>query len=179
MVTTTLDVNAITSATGWTGATVANLSTSNDVRATDGVAGELILAQLDNSPANFSSQNSITLHIEARRQGTINRDKTILVELLDSGGTTLESFTTAVLGAGDVTYNSSAFSRTDSAATIDGYQIRATVQEGGGMPDTATVEIDRIWTTLDYNASFDTSITAARQSGQRDPIFLPTNVIGY
>jgi len=151
MATLDLEVSSILSSTGWTGATVANLSSDNDARATDGTVGELITAELDNSPGDFGSLNTVTLHVSARRQGTINRDKTILVELTNSVGTPLESFTTSVLGATDAQYDSSAFTRTDNASTIDGYRLRCTVQEGGGMPDTATVEIDHMWVTLDYN----------------------------
>lgn len=159
MATATLDVSSVISATGWSGATVANLSTSNDVRATDGTAGELIHAELGDAPGDFTSLNTVTLHVEARRVGTVNRDKTVLVELLNSSDTVLESFTTGVLGASDATYNSSAFSRSDSLATVNGYRLRATVQEGGGMPDSATVEIDRMWVTLDYAAGVNPSVS--------------------
>lgn len=151
MATSNLHPSSVDSATGWTGATVANLDTSDDSRATDGTATELIQGQLDNAPGDFGSMNTIQLTVEARRQGTVNRDKTILVELLNSVGTVLESFTTSVLTASDALYSSSAFSRSDSLATIDGYQYRCTVQEGGGMPDSATVEIDLIEFILDYN----------------------------
>lgn len=153
MPTTSLVPTSIISATGWTGATVANLSSSDDTRATDGVAGELISCEITNSPGDFGSQNSIQLHIEARTQGTVQRPKTLLVELLDSGDNVLQSFTTDTLTGTDSTHNSTAFTRTDSSTVIDGYRIRCTVQEGGGMPDTATVEIDRVWATLDYNVA--------------------------
>lgn len=151
MATTDLVPTSVDSATGWTGATVANLSSSNDVRATDGVAGESIDGQLTDSPGDFGSMNTIQLRVEARVVGTVQRQKTILVELLDSGDTVLTSFTTGNLTSSDVEYSGSATSRSDSAAVIDGYQYRVTVQEGGGMPDTATVEIDYIRFTLDYN----------------------------
>jgi hypothetical protein len=147
------DVTSIIAATGWTGATVANLSTSNDARATDGVAGELISAELDDSPGDFGSLNSVTLHVEARFVGTVTRAKSVLVELLDSGDNILESFNTGTITASDVAYDSTAFSRSDAASVIDGYRLRCTVQEAGGMADSATVEIDRMWITLDYDVA--------------------------
>lgn len=165
MATTELEVTGVLSSTGWTGATVANLSTDNDVRATDGVAGEVISTDITDAPGDFTGQNSVTLHVSGRRQGTVVRDKTILVELLNSSDTVLESFTTAVLGASDAQYDSSALTRSDSQATIDGYRLRCTVQEGGGMPDSATVEIDHMWVTLEYSTAsvFEEAITLAVQ----------------
>ena len=163
MATIDRDVTSIIAATGWTGATVANLSTSNDVRATDGTAAEFISAELDNSPADFGSLNSVTLKVEARTVGTVSRAKTVLVELLDSANNILQSFTTATLGGADSTEVSSAFSRSDAASVIDGYRLRCTVQEGGGMADTATVEIDRMWITLDYNVA--ANVTASPGTG--------------
>ena len=99
--------------------------------------------------------NSVVLHVEARILGTATRAKSLLVELLNSGGTVLETFTTASLTGTDAVYSSASLSTTvpgDNGAAVDGYQLRITVQEGGGMTDTATVEIDRMWVTIDYTA---------------------------
>lgn len=153
MATQDLNPSSIIAATGWVGATVANLGASDDVRATGGTAGELIHAELGDAPGNFDSQNSISLNVEALVVGTVSRAKSILVELLNSADTVLQSFTTSSLTASDAVYSSSAFTRADALATINGYRIRATVQESGGMSDSATVEIDRLWATLDYAAS--------------------------
>jgi hypothetical protein len=156
MATQTLDVSSIISSTGWTGATVGSLSASDDSRATGGTADELISAELDDSPGDFDSQNSIQLHVEARTQGSVSRAKQLTIELLDSGDNVLQSFSTGNLTGSDDAYSSSAFSRADSQAVIDGYRIRATVTESGGMADSATVEIDRLWTTLDYDIAVET-----------------------
>ena len=154
MATTELEVTSVIAATGWTGATVANLDTSDDNRATNGEAGEFINTEIDNSPGDFGSQNSVTLHVEARHQGTISRTQQVLLELRDSGDLVLETFDTGDITASDVVYNSSAFSRADNAAAIDGYRLRATITEGGGMPSDETVEIDHMWATLDYNVGW-------------------------
>jgi hypothetical protein len=148
-----LNVSSIIAATGWTGATVANLTTSNDVRATNGTAAEFISAELDDAPGDFGSQNTIQLHVEARVVGTVTRAKSILFELRNSSETVLQTFTTSSLTASDVVYSSTAFSRSDALSVINAYRLRATVLEGGGMADTATVEIDRMWAVLDYNAA--------------------------
>lgn len=153
MPTQDLNVSAILSATGWTGATVANLSASDDVRATGGTAGELISADIDDAPGDFGSENTIQLHVEARTQGTVSRAKSLTVELRNASDTILETFTTATIGSTDATFSSSAFSRADDLTTINGYRLRATVLEGGGMADSATVEIDRLWAVLDYDVA--------------------------
>lgn len=151
MATATLNVTSVISATGWTGASVANLSASDDARATDGVAGEFIYCEVDNAPADFDTLNSVTLHVEARTQGSINRAKQITMGLYDSGDTLLNEESTGDLTATDANYASTAFSRSDSKTTVDGWRLRMDVTEGGGMPDSATVEIDRMWITIDYN----------------------------
>ena len=72
----TLHPSSILAATGWTGATVANLSTSNDVRATGGTAGELIHAELDDVPGDWNAVNGdVLLKVEARTVGTVSRAK--------------------------------------------------------------------------------------------------------
>lgn len=152
MATIELTASSIIAATGWTGATTTNLRLSDDTRATDGDPGELIHAELTDSTVDFDAQNSVILRVEARVVGTVSRDKQLTVELLDSGDNLLESFTTDILTASDVLYSSSTFTRSDSAAVIDGYRIRATVIEGNGMPDSAKVEIDQLRVTLDYNS---------------------------
>lgn len=153
MPTTELVPTSIIAASGWAGATVANLSTSNDVRATDGVAGEFINSEMTDSPGDFFSQNLVFLNVEARVVGTVNRLKQILVELLDGVDAVLESFTTPDLTGSDVTSGSTGFLRSDGVVQIDAYRLRCTVQEGSGMPDSATVEIDKMWVVLDYDVA--------------------------
>jgi len=151
MSTAELEVTSVIVATGWTGATVANLDTSDDSRATNGEAGESINCEIDDVPGDFGSMNDVTLHAEARNQGTISREQRITVELLDSGDLTLETFGPTAITATDVVYNSSAFTRSDNAAAINGWRLRVTITEGGGMAVDETVEIDHMWVTLDYN----------------------------
>lgn len=155
MATVNLQVTAIESQTGWDTISVANLSTSNDVRATNGVAGDVFVVTLDDVPGDFGSQNSITISIEARHLGLfVNREKQIQFDLLDSANNVLQSTSTGnITGETDVVYTSAVLERTDSAAVINGYKIRATVTEGGGMPDDATIEVDHVYATLDYNAA--------------------------
>ena len=160
MATTDLDVTSIVSSTGWTGATVANLSTSNDVRATDGDAGEIIEAQLADVPVDFSTMNTVTLKIEGRVTTTGGRPRQFQLDLLDSASNVLQTFTTGNLTTSDVIYTSSAFSRSDSQTVINGWKIRVTVTEGGGMPSTEKNQIDRVWVTLDYNVAQQFVITA-------------------
>jgi hypothetical protein len=148
-----LDVTDIIAATGWTGATVSNLTTSNDVRATDGTAGEVIKANVTDVPADFSSLNSVILRAEARVVGTVSRPKSLKLELRDSATFLLQQFTTGTLTSSDATYTSDTYTRSDSATVINGWQFWLEVAEGGGMADTATVEIDRMWLEIDYTAS--------------------------
>jgi hypothetical protein len=151
-----LDVSSIVSATGWTGATVANLSTSNDVRATGGTAAELIEAELSNTPSDFwvvsSGGNTVIAWVEARTVGTVTRAKSILLEILDSSGVVQASGSTSTLNAFDADHTVliatlGGFTKSQ----VDGWRLRATVQEAGGMADSATVEIDRLWVEITYD----------------------------
>ena len=158
MASTDLDVTSVIVATGWTGATVGNLDTSDDNRATDGLKDEYIHCEMDNVPGDFGSMNTVTLHVEGSRPAAGDRTMSFTVGLYDSGDLLLESFTTADLGLSDVTYDSSAFSRADSSGTIDGWRLRVTVNEGGGMPGgDDTSRVDRMWATLDYNVAGGTT----------------------
>ncbi len=153
MATAELEVTGVIAASGWTGATVANLDTSNDARATNGEASEFISCEIDDVPGDFGSMNDATLHVEARNQGTISRVQSVTLELRNSSETILETFGPTAVTSSDVVYNSSAFSRSDSSAVINGWRLRATITEGGGMAEDETVEIDHMWVTLDYNLS--------------------------
>lgn len=151
-----LEVSGVVSATGWTGATQANLSSSNDARATDGDPAEVIKADIDNAPGDYDTGNHVNLHVEWRLNGTANRAKNLLMELRSSDGLTLHaSYTTPSV-------TSQATDRTDvsgnltlnlSVADLNSAQLWATVQEGGGMPDSAKVEIDHMKVILDYNVA--------------------------
>lgn len=154
MASTDLDVTGVLASTGWAGASVANLSGQNDVRATGGQKNEVIRCDVTDVPGDFGSMNTVTLHVEGRRGGTGNRTLSFTVDLLDSAQVVLETFTTPNLGTSDVPYDSAAFTRSDAQAVIDGYQLRVTVNEGGGMPGgDDTSEIDRMWVTLDYTVA--------------------------
>lgn len=154
MASATLDVTSIVSATGWTGATVANLSTSDDTRATDGNPAEVITAEITDAPGDYGSGNFVVLNAEWRVSGTATRPKNLLLELTDSTGVTVHAtFTTPSLSAlaADATHSSGNLTLNLSAANLNSSRLRVTVQEGGGMADTVTAEIDRVWVTLDYN----------------------------
>ena len=148
-----LNPSSIISATGWTGASVANLSASDDVRATDGRPGEVISAELDDAPGEFDSLNTVRLRFEARAVGTVSRDKGVIFELLDGSDNVLQTFNLGniINLDSDTPYTSVAFPRSDALAVVNAYRARLTVTEGPGMADSATVEIDRIWVEIDYN----------------------------
>lgn len=154
MANTTLLVDTVDSATGWTNATVAALtSTQGTDYASDGTAGEFIEGQLTNTPADFGDLVT-SGHYEsviARRVGATSRDKFVTFEILDSADNVLVTGTTLAL--------STLFSQTQRSFTnnnytksdIDGWKYRLTVTEGGGMPDSATVDIDYYLVFLQYN----------------------------
>lgn len=146
-----LDLSSIIAATGWTGATTANLTTSNDVRATGGTAGELISAELGNVPADYNSLNTVTLKVEARTLGTVSRAKSITLELRDATDTILETFSTPSITGTDAVYSSTALVRAATLTEANAWRLRATVTEGSGMADSASVEIDRMWVEIDYS----------------------------
>jgi hypothetical protein len=158
-----LEVSGVLASTTFTGVTQANLSSSDDNKATGGLVGDIIRCDLDNVPGDFDTMNNVTLHVEARK--TVedgNRTQAMTVDLLDSDGTTvLETFDTANFGTTDVVYNSTAFTRTDNSTTINGWQLRITVIEGGGMPFTGVNEVDHMWVTLDYSPAAQTLTSTA------------------
>ncbi len=156
MATAELEVTSVIASTGWlpSPVTPSEINTSNDTRATNGEASEFINCEIDDVPGDFGSMNDVTLHVEARNQGTISREQSVTVELRDSGDVTiLQTFGPTAVTSSDVVYNSSAFSRSDSSAVINGWRLRVIITEGGGMAEDETVEIDHMWVTLDYNVS--------------------------
>lgn len=162
MATSELVVTSVIEAVGsWTGATVANLEASDDLRATGGAKNDTIKAEITNAPGDFGSQNSVILKVEARASGTTSRDRQVQVDLLNSADTVLETLTSDVLTTTDTTSTSATFTRSDSQATIDGYRLLLTVIEGGGMGDTESVEVDFASVMLDYNISSLTADLAA------------------
>ncbi|MEE8262726.1 MAG: hypothetical protein V3R83_09720 [Gammaproteobacteria bacterium] len=140
-------------ASGWTGATVANLEAADALRATDGDVAEFITALVTNAPGDFGSLNTVQLVVVARRNGTPPREKQVLMELLDGSDNILESFTTGNLGSIDGQSQSSAFSRSDNEFVVNGYKARCTIQEGGGMPGGVTAEINHFRIVIDYDVA--------------------------
>lgn len=154
MATSLLVVTDVVAASGWTGATAGNLNSSNDARATGGDPVETIEANITNAPADYDSGNTVTLKAEWRLNGTANRPKNLLVELRSSDLATLHAtFTTpgVTSQSTDRTDTSSALTLNLSKTDLDNAKLLVTVQEGGGMPDSATVEIDYLEVSLDYN----------------------------
>lgn len=160
MANTDLNYTSTVSATGWTNP--GNVASSNDTRATDGTPAEAITIEIDNAPGDYNNTNTgntVTLRVEARTQGSVSRPKQITFDLLDSSnnavldsGSSAITFSTGNLTATDATYTSSAFTLANNytSSNVDGWRLRATVTEGGGMADTATVEIDLMNLTLSY-----------------------------
>lgn len=162
MATTSLEWTSTTVNNGFTDPD--NVATADDSRATAGVAADDLRIALDNSPGDYSDTNSgntVTLTVQARTQGTINRQKQLVLTLTDSSGTAIQdsgasniTFTTSDLTGSDADYTSSAFTLADNytGTNVDGWELAAAVTEGGGMPDSATVEIDYLAVSvLDYD----------------------------
>lgn len=152
MATIDLDVTSVIAAAGWTAATVGNLDKQDDVRATDGQKNEFISCEVDDVPGDFSSMNSVVLHVEGKRTAAGDRTMAFQAELRNSIETVLETFLPANLGTSDVQYDSTSRTRSDSSTVINGWRYRIIVLEGGGMPGgNDQCEVDRMWLTLDYN----------------------------
>jgi len=157
-----LTYSSVVSNTGWV--SVANVDTSNDVRATSGDKGDTFVLALTNAPTDYADTNSgntLTLKIEARVTGAISRTRNLLVELVDaanvagtdSGGSAIQFTTALITSTTDADFVSSTFTLPDnfSAARVDGLRLRLTSLEGGGMADSSTIEIDFLRATLDYD----------------------------
>lgn len=150
-------LTSIVSATGWTGATIANLNASDNARATGGTLGEVILAELTDSPADYDTPNTITFGVEWLLSATATRPKSVLVELVSADGLTVyASWPTPDKTTTAEVVNSSgpiAFTIAPTKTQLDAARLRLTAQEGGGMADTAAISIDHVTVALDYNAA--------------------------
>lgn len=149
MATASLRYTSTVSAGSWT--SVANVQADDGSEADTSTASDSFTIEIDDAPGDFGSLNTVQLFIRGRQHAGASRPHTYLVELLDSASNVLESFTTANLSTAEQEFSSSAFSRSDSAGTIDGYRLRVTNQEGGGMPGTEQVFVDEVRVLLDYN----------------------------
>ncbi len=142
---------AVVSAVGWTDATQTNIATANSVYATDGDPGESILVDISDAPVNFESLNTVIFRVRGRTDIAPTRSKQFFLELLVNG-TPVESFVSNDLTTTNTTYQSAAINRSgDSLSDVNSYQLRVTVQEGGGMPDSAKCWVDVLNLDLDYN----------------------------
>lgn len=162
MATVDLLYNGLISNTGWVN--VADVQTSNDVRATSGDKGDTFIIDLDPSPTDYAGTNSgntLTLKIEARVTGAISRTRNLQVELVDaanvavtdSGGSAIQFTTADITSTTDADFVSGTFTLADDylETSVDDWRLRLTSLEGGGMADSATIEIDFLRATLDYD----------------------------
>ena len=168
MATIDLKINSVTAATGWTNATVASLASVDGNVASGGTAGELIDGSLDNPPSG--SSNTITLKVWAGTSGTINRQKQVEVDLYigdpAAGGSLIRTFVTSNLTSTITQYSDTAFDVSGySTAQLNSLYVRLTVTEGGGMPDSASVNIDAFAGTLDYTGAVDVTVPVTTVSG--------------
>lgn len=144
----------------------ADVATSNDTRATGGDKNDFIIIDIDNAPGDYEDSNSgnfVILRIEGRHSaGTPTRVKQFRVELLDSSNVAVDDassnpiqFTTFDLTDTDVDESSGLFTLPDNylAADIDGWRLRLTSLEGGGMGDSITTEADWLRLVLDYSTA--------------------------
>lgn len=169
LATASLALQSVISATGWTGATLANLQSSDNLRATGGTLGEFIELSLADVPAGFGSANTIVLAVEWAITGNANRAKSLLVELRSSTAAILASFITPsrASGTADAVDTSAALNiSTLTAADLNGAVLRITVQEAGGMSDTVSVTIDQIVApVLDYNIQSQAAVATPNGVG--------------
>ena len=154
MATTDLTVTGFDANSGWVG-TATNMAASNDTRVTGGVVGDTFDAAITNPGGTFGVSNSVQFFVEARTQGTVVRDKQIVIELRNAGGTLLTSYTTGILTGTDAVYNGTVDTTAAvvdaNEATVDGWYLSVSLIEGGGMPDSATVEIDHLYLRVDFD----------------------------
>ena len=144
----------------------ADVAVSNDTRATEGDKNDFIIVDVDNAPGDYgdtNSGNTVVLKVEGRHSsGTPSRAKSFTIELLDSSNVAINdsssnpiTFTTLDLTDTDATQSSGVFTLADNylAADVDGWRLRITSNEGGGMADSITTEIDFLRLTLDYDVA--------------------------
>ena len=166
MATAILTPTSVVSSTGWSGVTAANLA-DNDAafEATDGHPGEIINTEITDAPADYSSGNTVQLRVRWNISGTATRAKSLLVQMVDTGGNQIGSatYTTPTKSsAGESTDTSTAISLNLSAAELTAARLRITVQEGGGMSDSVTALVDYVAVLLDYNSDLSVPAKARR-----------------
>lgn len=155
MAISTLLPTGVVSSTGWAGVTAANLA-DNDLayEATGGTVGEVIRVDIADAPADYGSGNSVVLKVQWRLSGTASKAKALLLELVGSDGVTIHAtFTTPFVTSGAALHSSGALALNLAAAELSASTMRLTVQEGGGMSDSVSAQVDYMAIDLDYTAA--------------------------
>jgi len=156
MLTTQLSQTSLASSVGtWNPAlTHTSLAAIDGVVSGTNAAGNNALIEITDAPADYGNSVSVILSAHWHTNGNASRAKNLLLELLQ-GGVVIASYATPSL-TGNVAYQTNSSDPITLSATkgqVDAWQLRVTMQEGGGMADTVSVEIDRAWVSLNYNAA--------------------------
>lgn len=145
--------------TNWTSpgnATGANDSTS----ATCTTSGSVLRLTMDNeTPGLIGTTTNVEFGLWwTAVNGTSARDQQAFVELISSGGTptVYSSFTTPIRNNATLVQYNSSFTPAHNEATVNDYEIRITLQEGGGMGGTITHYVDAVYAIVTYNSPPDT-----------------------
>lgn len=156
---------AAVSNTGWTNATAANLSTVDTTYGTCTAAGSVYVIPITDAPADYGTSPTVVLRTTWKLSGTASRTKNLLIELIsdEATPTVYASYATPAVTsqASDTLHSSGAIAVTITKAQLTAARLRVTMQEGGGMADTVTVQQNRVAVDLTYTAlSNDRSGTA-------------------
>ena len=119
-------------------------------------AGSWLIAHLENKSLGTVDCTAVTLGIRGYYTGTTSRDQYFIVELLDETNTlvTNATYTTTALPAGSWgTFESTSITISLSGVDLDGYRLRITSSEGGGMSGTMNGFIDAAWATITYTTA--------------------------
>ena len=135
--------------------TITNLSSDNgtDVSFSNWDVEEN-LTQFENLPGDFGTLNTVRLHTNAGLSGASVRAKGMTITLYDQANTSLDTIVVPQsMAVADTDYDSGTPIDVSSytEAQFNSFYTTITVEEGGGMPDSVTVDVDWVWLETDYD----------------------------
>ena len=146
----TINGDAVITSTDWTNPTNA-LGVSDANSATSIVVGSpLVLTMGDLGDVGVTTNVEYGVSWTATTAG--GRDQTLLVELVDATEATVySSFSTTTRNTTTLATFNTSFAPAHDQSTVNGYRLRMTPQEGGGMGGALEHFIEYVYATITYN----------------------------
>lgn len=149
-------VSSFVQATGWTNTnSITYLNSSDGSFISDGRPGEVLILKANSLPFQSNTGQAVDVYIGARTSGTVNRQKSLEVQFVPASGTG-ETDTSSPLIASfplsqfnfSVRFPNAVYLQNQDFYNEATYHLD--IVEGGGMPDSATVDLDWFMPVASY-----------------------------